>query len=244
MMTTKYQAFEVQQEISMDDDLDLQLRQLVYAAQAYPAKSAERRKVLNKLIAKIQSSGKLKNFLEWREKLTYFPDIYSEAEANTYLEICQKIEDYRPEHPVMAWVNQIFTWRFHDIRRQYRRRSQILSLDDLDTCNSSPDRPVSRELSRVQNEIKDQLIAENENELGISNTHNFVTDDPEEILQNTYIGGDKNANLQQVILMRLAGKTWEEISQRLGHPIPRLSELYQRNIKKRKIIDYFRKYLQ
>ncbi len=65
----------------MDDELDLQLSQLVYAAQAYPAKSAERRKVLNKLIAKIQSSGKLKNFLEWREKLTYFPDIYSPHSA-------------------------------------------------------------------------------------------------------------------------------------------------------------------
>jgi hypothetical protein len=42
MMTTKYQAFEVQQEISMDDDLDVQLRQLVCEAQGYPAKSAER----------------------------------------------------------------------------------------------------------------------------------------------------------------------------------------------------------
>ncbi len=228
----------------MDDDLDLQLRQLVYAAQAYPAKSAERRKILNKLIAKIQSSGKLKKFLQYRNHPD-FPDIYSEAEANTYLEICKNIENYRPEHPVMAWVNKRFNSRFIDVLRRYENKQpKILSLDDLDTCNSSSDRPVSRELSRVQNEIKDQLIAENEDELEISNTQNFVADDPEEILQNTYIGGDKNANLQQVILMRLAGKTWEEISQKLGHPIPRLSELYQRNIKKRKIINYFRKYLQ
>ncbi|NJO27507.1 MAG: hypothetical protein HC874_08115 [Richelia sp. SL_2_1] len=45
MMTTNDQTFEVQQEISMDDVLDLQLRQLVSEAQQYPAKSVERRKV-------------------------------------------------------------------------------------------------------------------------------------------------------------------------------------------------------
>ncbi|PAX54595.1 hypothetical protein CK510_12215 [Brunnivagina elsteri CCALA 953] len=228
----------------MDDDLDLHLRQLVYAAQEYSAKSAERRKVLNKLIAKIQSSGKLTKFLKYRY-LPDFPDIYSEAEANTYLEICKNIENYRPEHPVMAWVNKRFNSRFIDVLRRYENKQpKILSLDELDSCNSSSDKPVSRELSRVQNEIKDKLITETEDELEISTTKNFVADDPEGILQNTYIGEDTNANLQKVMLMRFSEKTWEEISQKLGHPVPRLSELYQRNIKKRKIIDYFRKYLQ
>ncbi|MBD2341787.1 sigma-70 family RNA polymerase sigma factor [Calothrix sp. FACHB-156] len=228
----------------MDDDLDLQLRQLVYAAQNHPQKSAERRKILNKLIAKIQSSGKLKKFVEWRNHHD-FPDIYSEAEANTYLEICNKIEDYRPEHPVMAWVNKRFYSRFIDVLRKYENQQhKILSLDELDICNSTSDKPVSKELSRVKNEIKDKFISETEDELEISTTKSFVKNDPEGILQNTYIGEDKNANLQKVILMRLDNKKWEDISQKLGHPISRLSELYQRNIKKRNIIDYFRRYLQ
>ncbi len=72
----------------------------------------------------------------------------------------------------------------------------------------------------------------------------FIKDDPEGILQNTCIGEDKNANLQKVLLMKLNEEKWENISKKLGHPIPRLSELYQRNLKKPKIIDYFRKYLQ
>ncbi len=227
-----------------DDVLDNQLRQLVSEAQGYPATSAERRKILNKLIAKIQSSGKLKRFLKHRY-LPDFPDIYSEAEANTYLEICKNIEDYCPEHPVMAWVNKRFNSRFIDVLRKYEnKQNKILSLDDLDSRNNDADKPVSRELSRVQDEIKNQLISESEDKLEISTTKDFINNDPDEILKNIYIGEDENANLQQVILMRLDGKTWEEISQKLGHPIPRLSELYQRNIKKRKIIDYFRKYLQ
>ena len=228
----------------MDDDLDLQLRQLVYAAQNHPQKSAERRKILNKLIAKIQSSGKLKKFLQWRERHDFL-DIYSEAEANTYLEICNKIEDYRPEHPVMAWVNKRFYSRFIDVLRKYENQQhKILFVDDLDSCNSDDDKPISKELSRVQKERIERFISENKDELEISTTKNFIENDPEGILKTTYIGKDENANLQKVILMRLDDEKWEDISQKLGHPISRLSELYQRNIKKRKIIDYFRRYLQ
>jgi DNA-directed RNA polymerase specialized sigma24 family protein len=243
MMTTKYQAFEVQQEMLMDDVLDLQLRQLVYAAQNHPQKSAERRKVLNKLITKIQQSKKLKRFTRWQD-LPDFQEIYHEAEAKTYLEICKNIDNYQPEYRVMAWVNQVFNWRFHDVLRQYRNQPQILSLDELESCQSDSDKSPSKELSRVAQELKDKLVSETEDELELSTTKSFVKNDPEGLLQNTYIGEDTNANLQKVILMRLDNERWEDISQKLSHPISRLSELYQRNIKKRKIIDYFRKYLQ
>ncbi|WP_448267425.1 hypothetical protein [Nostoc sp. DSM 114159] len=251
MTTTKYQTFEVQQEMSIGDELDLQLRQLVYAAQQHPAKSAERRKILNQLIGKIQNSGKLTRFSKYRH-LPNFEDIYSEAEANTYLEICNEIEDYRPEHPVMAWVNQLFYWRFHDVlRKSENQQIKILSLDELDDCKSDSDKPISKELSRVEKKIfevakerQDKTIPINGDEIEISAVRTFVANDPEEILQNNYIGKDKNANLQKVILMRFDETTWEEISKQLGHPIPRLSELYQRSAKKRKLLDYFRRYLQ
>jgi RNA polymerase sigma factor (sigma-70 family) len=243
MMTTKYQAFEVQQEISMDDVLDLQLRQLVWEAQQYPAKSGERRKVLNKLITKIQQSKKLKRFTQC-QNLPDFEDIYHEAEAKTYVEICKNVDNYRPEYRVMAWVNKIFKWRFQDVLRQMRNRPKILSLDELDSCSSDSDKPTSKELSRAKDELKEKSISASDDEIEVLAVINFVKEDPEGILQNTCIGEDKNANLQTVILMRLDEKKWEEISKQLGHSTPRLSELYQRSLKKRKIIDYFRKYLQ
>lgn len=243
MITSHNQTFEVQQEISMDDVLDLQLRQLVCEAQGYPAKSVERRKVLNKLITKIQQSKKLKRFTRW-QNLPDFEDIYHEAKAKTYLEICNKIENYHPEYRVMAWVNQILNWRFHDVLRQYRNQPVILSLDNLDSCKNDSDKSTSKELSRVEKELNKKFISESENEFEVSAVRHFVKNDPKEILQKTYIGEDKNANLQEVILMRLDNEKWDDISKKLSHPISRLSELYQRNIKKRKVIDYFRKYLQ
>lgn len=235
----------------MGDELDLHLRELVYAAQQHPAKSGERRKILNQLIAKIQCSGKLARFSKYRN-LPNFEDMYSEAAANTYLEICNKIADYRPEHTVMAWVNKRFASRFIDVLRKYKnQQDQILSLDELDDCRSNSDKPISKELSRVEQKIfevakesKDNNIFINDDEIEVSAVRNFIKNDPEEILRNHYIGEDRNSNLQKVILMRFDGKTWEEISQQLGHPVPRLSELYQRSAKKRNILNYFRKYLQ
>ncbi|MGI2907549.1 hypothetical protein [Tolypothrix sp. VBCCA 56010] len=227
----------------MGDVLDYQLRQLVSEAQQHPLKSAERRKALNRLIKKIQHSGKLKNFTQW-QNLPDFEEIYHEAEAKTYVEICNNLDNYHSEHKVMAWVNQIFQWRFQDVLRQIRNRPRILSLDELDSCGSDSEKPTSKELSRAKDELTKKLISESENEVEVSAVINFVQNDPKGILQNAYIGEDKNANLQKVLLMRLDEKKWSDISNKLGHPIPRLSELYQRNIKKRTIIDYFRKYLQ
>ncbi|NJO64496.1 MAG: hypothetical protein HC836_42050 [Richelia sp. RM2_1_2] len=227
----------------MDDVLDLQLRQLVSEAQQYPAKSVERRKVLNKLITKIQQSKKLKRFTQW-QNLPDFEDIYHEAKAITYLEICKNIDNYHPEYKVMAWVNQILNWRFQDVSRAYRNQPRVLSIDELDSCKSDSDKSTSKKLSRVEKELKEKFISESENEFEVSVVKNFVKNDPEGILQKTYIGEDKNANLQKVILMRLDNEKWDDISKILGHPISRLSELYQRNIKKRKVIDYFRKHLQ
>ncbi|MBP5972933.1 hypothetical protein HW132_09355 [Brasilonema sp. CT11] len=228
----------------MDEDvLDYQLRQLVKEAQLHPPKSRERRKSLNQLIKKIQDSGKLNKFTQW-QSLPDFEEIYQEAEAKTYVEICKNLNNYHSEHKVMAWVNQIFQWRFQDILRQIRNRPRILSLDELDSCGSDSDKPTSKELSRAKDELKDKLIAESDDELKLSAVRDFVKNDLEGILRKTYIREDQNANLQVVMLMRLNEYKWEDISKKLGHPIPRLSELYQRNIKKRTIINYFRKYLQ
>ncbi len=91
----------------MDDDvLDYQLRQLISEAQQHPPNSTEQRKALNKLIKKIQESGKLNRFPKWQD-FADFEDIYHEAQAKTFMEICKKIHQYYPEHKVMAWVNQI-----------------------------------------------------------------------------------------------------------------------------------------
>ncbi|MBD2774985.1 sigma-70 family RNA polymerase sigma factor [Iningainema tapete] len=227
----------------MGDVLDDQLRRLVSEAQQHPPNSTQQRRALNRLIKKIQESGKLNRFVRW-QNLPDFEDIYHEAQAKTFTEICKKIHKYEPEYKVMAWVNQILEWRFLDVLRQIINRPRTFSLDELNSINNDADSHASKESSRVQKEILEKGVSENHQKTEDELLREFINSDPKGILQNTFIGEDKNANLQKVLLMRLNEEKWSDISKKLGHPIPRLSELYQRSLQKRNIIDYFRKYLQ
>ncbi|KAB8334639.1 hypothetical protein SD80_009790 [Scytonema tolypothrichoides VB-61278] len=228
----------------MDEDvLDHQLRQLVKEAQQHPLKSRERRKALNQLIKKIQDSGKITRLPNWKD-FPNFQDIYDEALGKTWIKICENIQTYNPQHPVMAWVNQIMNSRFFEIVRQATRQPAIFCLDELYSFEDGFDNSAKGQLSRVRKELKEKEISQTHDNSESNLVREFIKDDPEMILQITYIGNDINANLQRILLMRLDGEEWKYISEKLAHPIPRLSELYQRSLKKRKIIDYFRKYLQ
>ncbi len=102
--------------------------------------------MLNRLIKKIQESGKLKSFVEW-QNLPDFEDIYHEAQGKTFTEICKNIYKYDPEHKVMAWVNKILEWRFLDLLRQIRNRPRMFSLDELNSINNDADSHASKESS-------------------------------------------------------------------------------------------------
>ncbi|WP_236145153.1 hypothetical protein [Nostoc sp. CMAA1605] len=97
-----------------DDTINQELQQLVNEAKRYPADSqnptdrAKRRIALNKLLNAIRGSGKLSKQAQWIESPNY-EDYYHEALQITFVEVCQKIEQYNPEYPVMAWVNIIFS---------------------------------------------------------------------------------------------------------------------------------------
>ncbi|MBW4628107.1 MAG: hypothetical protein KME49_21990 [Brasilonema octagenarum HA4186-MV1] len=231
----------------MDEDvLDYQLRQLVKEAQLHPPKSRERRKALNSLIKKIQDSGKLRRFREW-ESLPDFQDIYQEGLNNTLIQICSQIESYNPQHPVMAWVNQLFYCRFTDILRKSRntqtmlfpdgQRQRVLSLDELKS-GVSQENETNEESSlddfnhdmTSESEIKDE-----------SSLRKFIKTDPEGVLQKRHVRNDSNANMQRIMLMLLDGDEWREISKILGHGISTLSSFYQRSIPG--LTPYFRRHL-
>ncbi|WP_246162756.1 hypothetical protein [Brasilonema sennae] len=187
----------------MDEDvLDYQLRQLVKEAQLHPPKSRERRKALNRLIKKIQDSGKITRLPTWKD-FPNFQDIYDEALGKTWMKICENIQTYNPQHPVMAWVNQIMNSRFFEILRQARRQQAIFCLDELYSLEVGFDNSAKGQLSRVRKELQEKEISQTHENSENRLVREFIKDDPERILQNTYIVNDINANLQRILLMRL-----------------------------------------
>jgi RNA polymerase sigma factor (sigma-70 family) len=216
------------------DALNLELQQLVNEAKRYPADSnsptdrAKRRIALNKLINAIRCSGKLSKQGQWIESPNY-EDYYHEALQITFIEICQKIEQYNPQYPVMAWVNIIFSRRFYDVREKDQKRGMtqlpkqqkvapVLALEEI-----NKDLPLENDISEQQ-QLKE-----------------IITNDPENILKNDYIKEYPHANLKVILLLVLEGKKWKEISQELEVPISTASSFYQRRM--RKIITYLKKYI-
>ncbi|MEH1931671.1 sigma-70 family RNA polymerase sigma factor [Nostoc sp.] len=215
-----------------DDVLNQELQQLIEQAKRYPAESenpgdrAERRIALNKLINNIRSSGRLSKQTKWL-RLPNYEDYYNEALQHTFIQICQKVEQYNPQYPVMAWVNQIFKMRFCDAVKQEgprgitmlpKNHKSILSLDE-----------INRDLPVTENISSEQQIKE------------IIESDPENFLSNEYVKGNPQATLQTILLLVLEGRQWQEISEELGIPISTASSFYQRRMPK--IIGYLKKYI-
>lgn len=217
-----------------DDALNQELQQLVNEAKRYPADSenatdrAKRRIALNKLINAIRCAGRLSQQTQWLG-LPNYEDYYHEALQHTFIEICRHIEQYNPQYPVMAWVNQIFGRRFYDVVKKDRKRgitllpknqenTKVLSLDEL-----NKDLPVDNEISE-QEQLKE-----------------IIENDPENFLNNEYIKEHPKASLKAILLLVLEGKQWKEISEELGVPLSTASSFYQRRM--HKIITYLKKYI-
>ncbi|NJM69376.1 MAG: hypothetical protein HC862_03610 [Scytonema sp. RU_4_4] len=131
------------------DQLDQRLQQHAKEIQQCPPLSPERQLALNRLVNEILKSGRLGRPQRQLWSPSLYEDIYNEALQKTLLEICQKIDSYNPEHPVLAWVNFRLNFQFIDVVNDYRKQgitqipksdkteqiAHLPSLDDLD--NSS-----------------------------------------------------------------------------------------------------------
>ena len=217
-----------------DEALDRRLKQLVETARQHEKGSSDRQIALNRLIDAIAKSGQLGHPQRGLWPPNLYEDFYNEACQLTWMEICKKLNNYNPNYPVMAWVNEILKQRFKDVVRKYKRRGitniprpkegqksiNILSLEDL-----NQDLPTTETFSDAA------LVKE------------FISSDPEDLLKQEKIRGRPDLTFQKIVWMKyVEDKTWEEMSAELDIGISTLSSFFQRRLHKLK--PYFEKYLQ
>ncbi|MBR8838062.1 MAG: sigma-70 family RNA polymerase sigma factor [Stigonema ocellatum SAG 48.90 = DSM 106950] len=221
---------------SQDRDyaLNEELQQLVKEAKRYSATSesptdrAKRRIALNKLISTIQCSGRLSKQTQW-SGLSNYEDYYNEALQQTFLEICQKIHQYNPQYPMMAWVNQIFNWRFKDVVKKEQKKGITLLPKNQENLHVLSLHDLNRELPIEHEIFQEEQLKE------------IIQNDPENFLVNEYIQEHPQASLKAILLLRLEGRKWKKISEELGIPPTTASSFYQRRL--HKIITYLKKYI-
>jgi DNA-directed RNA polymerase specialized sigma24 family protein len=229
-------AYEFTTCFPQGKELNQYLQSLLSQAITHPPKSTTRRILLNKFLKAIIDSGELSNQGRWRN-LPNFDDFYQEALDQTFLEICERIESYRPEKPVMAWVNFYFKNRFHDLVKKYRKKG-ITNI------------PKQNQKTTIMS--LDHLEKDVPNEDAQSDTQNlrtFLQEDPEGKLKQESIQGYPHATLQKILWLRfIEDKKWKDISQELDInknskkiPISTLNSFTKQ--KMRKLQPYFKQYL-
>lgn len=201
---------------------DKELKQLFRQIQQLPPKDRQRRKLLNKLIIKIQTEGRLKKFESYRN-LPDFDELYADAMTDCLMYISTSIDKYDPEKAeVMAWVNQTLLFKFRTaFNKRYRNKIQPV-FDEFKILNI----PCLSQDSQDSYSLLRELIQ----------------NDPERILKNIKIK-KHNISLQQIFLMLLDDKKWKEIALELHLSISTAQSFYSRSLEKPEVRNYFDKYL-
>jgi DNA-directed RNA polymerase specialized sigma24 family protein len=215
------------------DNLDQYLQKIAIAAQQPPPSGKQQQIALNRLVKGILQSNRLGHPQRSQWATALYEDLYNEALQKTLLEICQKIDRYNPEHPVMAWVNFYLKINFSNVVQDYQRlgltyvpRSEqvhnncLPSLDDLDRYV-----PVQETLT------DDQLLRQ------------FLVEDPENLLKAERLRERPNVTFQFLALAKFVeDRTWAEISDNLDISIQTLCSFFNRRLQK--LMPYFHKHLQ
>lgn len=220
------------QETAPTDSVEQQLQQQVWQACAYPPCSPERQRSLNQLVNAIVRSNKLGHPQRNLWPANLYEDLYHEALQKTLMEICQKIDQYNSEHPVMAWVNFRLNCQLIEVIKDYQKQGltqmpkagvvapiRLPSLEDL---------PLT---SGIREEEEDLRIQQ------------FLQQDPEGHLQKQRLRERPEITFQQLAIAKfIEGKSWPEIAVELNISPQTLCSFFNRQL--RALIPYFKKYLE
>jgi hypothetical protein len=222
---------------SSDSSVEQRLRQQVQQIQQYPPLSPERQLLLNQLMNDICKSDQLAHPQKSSWPANLYADLYNEALQRTLLNICQKIDSYNPEHPVMAWVNFRLNCEFINVINDYRKQGvtqipktgaaiPIVSLPTLDDLNLTAVSHVSEEENSTI-----QLLQQ------------FLRTDPEGLLQQRHLRERPDITFQTLAIAKfIEEKSWAELAIDLEIPAATLCSFFNRQLKN--LAPYFKKHLK
>jgi hypothetical protein len=214
------------------------------AQQALPG-SKERRLLLNLLVEAIQITDGFSH--PYRSYSSFSPDfyeyIYKEAIQETLLYICQHIDQYNPNHNVMAWVNFLLPKRFSDAQNKYMKQG-ITKLPKILRNITNGNQSEGRIVFFNNAETLERFWKKEEAVSSSQELRNFIEEDPDGVFSKAHIVGRPDVNFKVMMLEKVwGGKTWEYLAQQWQiDSIQTLSCFFNRSLKKFRPL--FVKYLQ
>lgn len=209
-----------------EDSLERQLLELTLEARSHPSESVSRQQRLTRLIILIEQSGRLTRLRKYAQSYpaSMFTDLYNEAKQKAWMYICNNPELYRPEKPVLAWVNSNFKYKFLDILNEQKLRR---------TCCYDP---------FVLEKLDSKVDLEDFETTDYYNLRLFLETDPEQKLAAYWVRNHPDITFQFLAISRhIKGETWIDLSTQNDISFRTLSSFFQRTL--RKLLPYFKRYL-
>ena len=215
----------------MQGQLDAELAAQVQVIQTHPDRSPERQMLLNRFVNGILRSSSLGHPQRSAYPPSLYQDLYNEALQKTLIDICQKIDQYNPEHPVMAWVNFRLNYQFIEVVKDYQKQG----MTQMPKAESRfPVRLPSLEklpLSSPVIEDADRQIQQ------------FLRQDPEGRFQKLRLRERPDVTFQALAIAKFVeGKSWPEIAKNLDVPAQTLCSFFNRQL--RDLVPYFKQHLE
>jgi hypothetical protein len=204
-----------------DDLLNLTLQQYVEEAQRFPHRSTQRQLALTHLTQGILKSNRLgrPRIAIWSASL--YEDLYNDALNKTLLGICQNIERYNSQYPVMAWVNNNLKFTLMNVFNDYKKGGLTYVPKSIKVEISSPNNIEYCICVKEALTDDDQLFRQ------------FLEEDPEGFLEEDKLREHPDVTFKILALARLDNNTWLNLEKNLGVSAQTLSSFFHRCLKKR-----------
>lgn len=211
-------------------NLDRELKSLVLDGRQYSLFSEQRRRIVTKLLFKLQQSGELNHFYHRCPKhlLGSYTDIYQIAMQKLFTYIWRNLEKYDPTHQVLQWVNNKLGYFFLDALEEFIPNFadicliSLEKLEDLDRVNFTTE-------NQNQTPYLSQKVME------------IIKEDADRHFVKTAMASHSHINYKIIALQRYEGYSWEEIAAKFKVKVSALSNFYQRS--SRKLAPLIRQYL-
>lgn len=217
------------------DELERIVDELALEAKSYPKGSKDRQKCLTKLTkAILQSQPSCQN--HYQLPYSIYMELQREAIQETLIRLYKKIDEdeYDPNQGhLLHWFRETLRYRFLDLCDKY-------VMGRLVQENNKKKRVRDEFLDAPSGRTLLDLIEQPET---VPNRHReyeqlrrLIEKDPTGQFRKAHIGNHEEANFQAIILGRLDGRSWKDLSEEWKIPVPVISSFYQRNIQKFKPI--------
>ncbi|MBD2329171.1 sigma-70 family RNA polymerase sigma factor [Alkalinema sp. FACHB-956] len=207
--------------------LDQELNALIEEARQHPRDSIARKRILNRVAAKIQQSGKL---LKKDSNQRYYEDAVMDMWVYFMNNVCEATTANSaydpaksPDGSVITWLNVYLNFRLKDSSNRQRKEDsqRIWKKFDPETNDS---------IDPIDNLADPNLYDADESEL-IQILRQWLTTDPDQKLSQCYPKNQPLASCKTLIQARLLPPEidWKDLAQELNLPLQTLHSHFRRH---------------